>query len=188
MKYFLQLLIVGLIVVGSKYFVEEEITEIVSDYNRKDWKHWVDADQDGQNTRQEVLIAESLDPVVLDERGRVLSGRWLDPFTGEYFTDPKELDIDHIVPLKYAHDNGGAEWDADVKMLYANYLDDPNHLIAVSAKENRSKGAKAPTEWMPPNEEFHCEYIRIWYGIKSTWGLKMDPGFENLSNQVCYQG
>ena len=70
-----------------------------SPYDRRLYEHWIDADGDCQNTRQEVLIAESLEPVTLDSSGcHVESGRWLDSFTGQEFSDPANLDIDHMVP------------------------------------------------------------------------------------------
>ena len=68
-------------------------------YNRKLYGGWIDQDGDCQNTRHEVLIAESTVPVTLDAKGcRVVSGRWQDPYTGRVFTDPRPLDIDHFIP------------------------------------------------------------------------------------------
>ena len=78
-------------------------------YNRDLYGGWIDADGDCQNTRHEVLIAESTLPVTLDARGcRVVSGRWEDPYTGRVFTDPRHLDIDHFIPVG----RGAPEWRA----------------------------------------------------------------------------
>lgn len=144
-------------------------------YDRNLYGGWIDADKDCQDTRQEVLIAESLVPVTLGARGcKVVAGRWFDPFTGRYFINPRKLDIDHFVPLAEVHRSGGTDWAPGKRVQYANDLADPKTLIAVSASANRSKGAKDPADWLPPNPEFHCEYVRLWIAIKGHWGLGMD--------------
>ncbi len=38
---------------------------------------------------------------------KVASGRWTDLYSGEVFTDPGELDVDHMVPLRNAQRSGG---------------------------------------------------------------------------------
>lgn len=144
-------------------------------YSRKLYRHWIDADNDCQDTRQEVLIEESLESVRLDDKGcRVQFGRWYDLYTGETFTDPKKLDIDHLVPLAEVHRSGGHSWSAEKREAYANDLTGPVTLIAVKASENRSKGDKDPALWLPSNEAYHCEYVATWEAVKRKWGLVMD--------------
>ena len=145
-------------------------------YDRKAWKHWVDEDRDCQNARHEVLIEESLTPVTFktDKGCRVVSGNWLGKYSGDVFTDASKLDIDHLVPLKEAHESGGFAWDTARRRDYANDLSDPNTLIAVDRGLNRQKGAKDPAEWMPPNKAYQTEYTEAWVTVKRRWGLTAD--------------
>jgi hypothetical protein len=144
-------------------------------YDRGLYKHWTDVDRDCQDTRQEVLIAESVRPVTLDARRcKVVSGEWHDPYTGRVFTNPADLDIDHMVPLAEAHASGGDAWPTDRRQAYANDLSDPNTLVAVSASANRSKGDKDPAKWMPANVAFRCTYVRVWAEVKLRWSMGMD--------------
>lgn len=143
--------------------------------------YWADIDQDCQDTRQEVLISESKIEVGLNESGcKVISGSWLDPYTGQTFKDPSELDIDHVVPLYEAHFSGAMEWTQDHKRQYSNDLSNPNTLIAVYNGANRSKGSSDPENWMPPNNAFHCEYITMWIDVKSQFNLEMDERESNF--------
>lgn len=158
-------------------------------YFRTDYKHWIDADKDCQNTRQEVLIVESLEKVTLDKKScEVVKGKWYDPYTNKYFTNPNDLDVDHFVPLGEVDRSGGHEWPKDKKMKYANDLDDPEVLIAVDKSANRSKGDKDPSNWLPSNKKFQCEYIKTWQKIKKQWVLEMDKkekDFISIKNKEC---
>ena len=163
---------------------EKPKKETVTRYNRDDWGDWADEDNDGLNTRHEVLARESLVKPVISNN-RVISGKWYDKFTGKYFTNAKDLDIDHLLPLKNAHISGASNWSKEKKNEYYNYMKNENHLVAVSKGANRSKGDKSPVEWLPPNEEYQCEYVREWYKIKTDWGLTIEEGFDEVSNRVC---
>ena len=147
----------------------------IAGYSRSHWKHWTDEDGDCQDARQEALISESLVEVTFESERecRVESGRWYGAFTGNYVEKPGDLDIDHLVPLKNAHDSGGWAWNSDRKQEYANYLGDPDHLIAVTKGANRSKGAKGPDEWRPPDKGYWCQYATDWTEVKMEWGLSM---------------
>ncbi|MDA0022788.1 HNH endonuclease family protein [Brachyspira hyodysenteriae] len=163
---------------------EKPKKETVTRYNRDDWGDWADEDNDGLNTRHEVLARESLVKPIISNN-RVISGKWYDKFTGKYFTNARDLDIDHLVPLKNAHISGASNWSKEKKNEYYNYMKNENHLVAVSKGANRSKGDKSPVEWLPPNEEYQCEYVREWYKIKTDWGLTIEEGFDEVSNRVC---
>ena len=142
-------------------------------YNRKDWPHWVDYDHDCQDARAEVLILSSNIPVKFKRNnGCVVShGRWLDPYTGMLFTAASQLDIDHLVPLKEAHISGADHWDRKARRKFANA---PGDLIAVSASENREKGAKDPAHWLPDNLAYRCEYVQRWKQVKRSYDLRAD--------------
>ena len=147
----------------------------IAEYSRSHWKHWTDEDGDCQDARQEALVSESLVEVTFESerKCRVATGRWYGAFTGIYVEAPGDLDIDHLVPLKNAHDSGGWAWSSDRKQEYANYLRDPDHLIAVTKGANRSKGAKGPEEWRPPDEGYWCQYATDWTEVKLEWRLTM---------------
>ena len=147
-------------------------------YDRNLYKHWIDDDDDDESTRQEVLIEESLVPAQVhvkpnDDRF-VASGLWLGAYTGKVTTNPGDLDIDHMIPLKEVHISGGHGWDAEKREDFANDLDHSQALIAVFKGANRSKGDKDPASWLPPNRSYWCKYLEDWVSVKRKWGLSMD--------------
>lgn len=137
-------------------------------YNRKDYKHWITI-QGACDTRETALVRDGSDVVTDPSTCKVTSGSWVDPYSGETFTDAKKMDIDHLIPLQYAHQHGGASWGAAKKQAYANDLD--TVLLTVSARENRSKGAAGPGEYMPPLKSYRCEYSQRWVAVSEKYGL-----------------
>ena len=79
-----------------------EISNSIPDYNRDDWNHWIDENSDCQNTRHEVLIEESQETVTYtsDTFCSVSTGKWYGFYTGQYYYNASDLDIDHFIPLK----------------------------------------------------------------------------------------
>lgn len=144
--------------------------ENTSRYSRTDWKHWSNTSK-GCNTRVEVLKQESLTKPVM-KGCKIISGKWKSMYDGVTTTKPGSFDVDHMVPLKEAHASGGNAWSKAKKEKYANDMSYKNHLIAVSAKSNRSKSDKDPAEWLPAKNK--CEYVAAWITIKSNWNLTVD--------------
>jgi hypothetical protein len=143
-------------------------------YNRSLFPHWIDTDGDGCDTRREVLIAESLDPVTIGSDCSLSSGRWDSLYDGVATTDPSTFDIDHLVPLAEAWDSGASGWTLDRRTRFANDLDFDWSLIAVSASSNRSKGDGDPADWLPPLTSVRCEYTAMWLAVKVRWSLSVD--------------
>jgi len=139
------------------------------------------------NTRHELLMAQSTSTI--DQRGKrctVSRGRWLDPYTGKVFFEASDVDIDHLVPLKWAWDHGANTWTESKREQFANDL---VNLFAVEARVNRQKGAKGPLEWLPPRESFHCQYVTRFKRVLITYGLELGATererFEALRGRTC---
>ncbi|MER7109473.1 HNH endonuclease family protein [Streptomyces sp. NPDC000229] len=143
-------------------------------YTRTAFKHWVDADRDGCNTRAEVLIAEAIEPPTIGARCALTGGVWWSMYDETQVTAASGLDVDHMVPLAEAWDSGASTWTAARRQAYANDLDVERSLIAVTAKTNRSKADQDPAEWMPPAAAQHCAYIADWTATKLRWQLTLD--------------
>jgi hypothetical protein len=153
----------------AKLPVAEEVT---SGYEREKFKHWVDADGDCQDARDEVLLEESTKKA----RGKceVTRGEWFSEYDGVTLKRPGGLDIDHMVALKEGWESGADAWSDEEREAYANDLGDPRALIAVTAATNRSKGDQDPADWMPDDTGYHCTYVADWVAVKIRWSLFAD--------------
>lgn len=146
-------------------------------YQRKHWRHWTDRDKNCLNTRQEILKARSLVPVTMNKRGcTVVKGKWNDYYFPETLENAKQVDIDHLIPLKHAHESGGARWSKKRKEEFAN---DPENLVITNRKYNRQKGAQGIDTWLPVHREYACKYMRDWIKVKTKYALQISQAERN---------
>jgi Protein of unknown function (DUF1524) len=148
--------------------------EVKDGYDRDLFRHWIDADGDGCNTRREVLIAEAkVKPSVFGDCD-LTGGEWYSVYDQVTTNDPSDFDVDHFIPLKEAWDSGAYAWSSEKRKEFANDLGFGGSLIAVTASSNRSKSDRDPADWLPPNSGYHCRYITNWVKVKIRWGLTVD--------------
>lgn len=143
-------------------------------YQRSSFRHWVDADRDRCNTRAEVLIDEAIEAPQVEAGCRLAGGRWYSYYDDVTVDAASGLDVDHLVPLAEAWDSGAYDWTPAQRQDYANDLDEPWHLVAVTARSNRQKADQDVATWQPPYEPARCRYAAEWTAIKLRWQLSVD--------------
>ncbi len=158
-------------------------TEVRTGYSRDLFRHWIDADGDGCDTREEVLIAEAEEAPTIGSGCSLSGGRWYSYYEGASQTSASALDIDHMVALAEAWDSGARSWTASRREAFANDLGDSRPLVGVTASLNRSKGDQDVAEWLPPIN--HCRYIKDWVIAKIRWGLSQDSAEKSALQDVA---
>jgi hypothetical protein len=143
-------------------------------YERSLFRHWVDKDRDGCDTRREVLLAEAVEKPRRGASCALTGGRWFSYYDGKYVRNASNLDIDHLVPLAEAWDSGARNWTGEQREAYANDIGDARALVAVTSSVNRSKGDRDPTDWLPPQSAARCRYTEQWVAVKLRWKLRVD--------------
>ncbi len=142
---------------------------------RRDFGTWVSEPSDGNcyNTRAKVLMRDTQGPVEFSPQNRCLveKGLWKDPYAGATFVEAREIQIDHVVPLKHAYQAGAWRWTPSQRCTYANFVANNYHLLSISGFENAKKSDRSPARYLPPSEAMVCTYLEDWLKIKFTWGL-----------------
>jgi hypothetical protein len=160
-------------------------TEVRTGYLRTKFKHWVDADGDGCNTRKEVLIAEVDAPLTISSSCVLTGGRWYSYYDRRSWTDQGRIDIDHMVPLAEAWDSGARSWTAADRERFANDLGDPRSLVGVTDTVNQEKSDQDPGTWLPPH--FKCRYLKEYVAVKVRWRLTVDSRERTAMNVLALE-
>jgi hypothetical protein len=159
----------------------------MSGYSREKFRHWSKASDFGWDAPQascdsrEAALARDGQNVEVGSGCKVISGTWFDPYTNQTYSDPQDLDIDHVVPLANAWRSGASSWDDKQRERYAN---DPDVLLSVEDNANQEKGDKGPEAWKPPNDNEWCDYAERWIGIKSKYSLSVNEQEKEALEQM----
>ena len=181
------------VVVGSALALLQTIrveNEYQVGYNRALFDHWRDIDGDGCDSRDQVLKRDSISlPQVDPVNCNVVAGDWVSPYDGARWSNPSDIDIDHVIALKEAWDSGAWAWSAAQRKAFANDTSDSRTLLAVTDSVNQSKSDKDPSNWLPPLQSYTCTYLGNWIAVKVRWGLSMDSSeygrIKNLLQSTC---
>jgi hypothetical protein len=150
-----------------------------SSYDRDLFPHWITI-TGSCNTREQVLKRDGTG-VVVNSSCAPTAGSWRSPFDGATWTNPADVDIDHMVPLAEAWSSGAWAWTTSRRQTYANDLGGPE-LWAVTDNVNQSKGDQDPATWQPPLSSFRCTYARAWIQVKWYYGLSVDSAEKSALN------
>ncbi|MCW6005407.1 HNH endonuclease family protein [Micromonospora sp. CPCC 205371] len=142
-----------------------------STYDRDLFPHWITV-TGSCNTREQVLKRDG-SGVTVDSACYPTSGSWRSPYDGATWTNPADVDIDHMVPLSEAWASGAWAWTTSRRQTYANDLGGPE-LWAVTDNVNQSKGDQDPATWQPSVASFRCTYARAWIQVKWYYSLSVD--------------
>ncbi len=134
----------------------------------------------GCDTRNDILDRDLVDKTYVSISrcpNAVVTGTLHDPYTSETISLVRgnktgaAVQIDHLVPLAYAWDQGARNWTDEMRLRFAN---DPANLLSVQGQANEDKSDGEPAVWMPANHAFWCQYSVQFVAVLRGYGLPVD--------------
>lgn len=150
---------------------------------------WADVDGNGCDTRNDILARDLTD--VTYKAGDdcvVASGTLHDPYTGKVIEfkrgrgTSKAVQIDHVVALSDAWNDGADAWSDAKREQFAN---DPDNLLAVDGPANNAKRDKDPSQWLPSNTSYQCDYTKHYIEVATRYELNIPDAVRDTEARVC---
>ncbi|WP_186292941.1 HNH endonuclease family protein [Brevibacterium aurantiacum] len=153
--------------------LEVKVKERRTGYDPELFDWTADVDDNGCDTRNDALRRDLKDlKIEAETSGCVaIAGDLDDKYLGESYAFERgsaNVDVDYIVSGSNAWQTGASGMSVDELREFGN---DPLNLLTVSANVIRQKGGGDAAAWLPPNEDFQCEYVSRQIAIKHKYGL-----------------
>lgn len=116
----------------------------------------------------------TLDVIKAKEMGGIFGA-----YENHCFDSYKDVDVDHLVARKEAHDSGLCAADAQTKINFSNDLE---NIALASASVNRSKSDRDPADWLPDHNA--CWYVWQHLHIKRKYDMTIDEAEKNAIDSV----
>ncbi|MEJ7832010.1 MAG: HNH endonuclease family protein [Nocardioides sp.] len=131
----------------------------------------------------QAISSLSTDPVSVGSGCSLSGGRWYSYYDRVSWTNPSDVDIDHMVPLAEAWDSGARSWSASERDAYANDLGDSRSLVGVTDNVNQAKGDQDIATWLPTYDK--CLYLREFVAVKLRWRLSVDSAEKSAMSSLA---
>ncbi|GAA4734760.1 hypothetical protein [Phytohabitans rumicis] len=119
-----------------------------STYDRDLFPHWGTI-TGSCNTREQVLKRDGTS-VNVDSACYPTSGSWRSPYDGATWTNPADVDIDHMVPLSEAWASGAWAWTTARRQTPGSKSSGTTTSPSTAPKSPRSPPCSAPANPAPP--------------------------------------
>ena len=109
-----------------------------------------------------------------------LGDRFYEAYTGVYYDHARDIQVDHIVAKREAHDSGGCTWPPSARRAFARDLE--NLALASPALDLGAKAGQDAAEWLP-------DFNRCWYAgavvaVRLKYELTVDEAERDALEEV----
>lgn len=135
---------------------------------------WLDPDGNGCDARNDALRDALTDVTLLNDGCRVASGVFTDPYSGQTVDFERgpdtsdDVQIDHVVALYNSWRTGAQDLTFEERLALAN---DPLNLQPTLDWVNDEKASSDASQWLPPDDSYHCIYVSRQIAVKATYRL-----------------
>ncbi len=106
-------------------------------------------------------------------------GGFYSPYDNTWYTEATDVDVEHMVARKEAHDSGLCKATPATRYAFANDL---LNLTLSTPSVNRSKGARDAGEWLP--EYNKCWYVFTVVQVKKKYKMSVDSDERDAMQEV----
>ena len=109
-----------------------------------------------------------------------LGDKFYEAYTGVYYDHPRDVQVDHIVAKREAHDSGGCAWAPSLRRAFAHDVE--NLALASPTLDLGVKAGRDAAEWMPDFNR--CWFAGMVVAVRLKYALTVDEAERDVLEEV----